>query len=601
MPDSQRRGQPQPRIWPLIRRVMRLAGRAAALFYLAVAAALAQALINVWFSQGLRGLVDSAMAGLRPAFAASLRQVILSLALLAPSAWAQTYFAGAFSERTLARIRQALAERLAALSVARLSEKHSGDLMSVVNNDVSTLKTLTASDLLEAVAQLCTALAALVYLTIISWQLTLAATLAVPLMYLLMDRVIGPISARAAELQGEIGRATGVAQDGLAGLTVARAFNLQGALDERLRAANRSALASAARVVRLRAVANALSNCVPIVPFIITFGLGGYLVITGRMSPGSLVAFIYLLNSISNPLGSVPRLLANMGVAAGGAARVFALLDEPGERGDGDIVAPDGATDVAVRFSNVEFAYAPGAPVLAGVSFSVRPGETVAVVGPSGSGKSTLLRLLLGFFEPAAGSIELFGRDLRDWRLPDARRQMALVAQDTYLFPVSVAENIAYGRPGATQEEIVRAAQLANIHDFIVGLPEGYATVVGERGARLSGGQRQRIALARAILKDAPLLLLDEATSALDTESEALVQEALARFMVGRTTIVIAHRLSTIKHADRVIVLDGGRVVEEGTHEQLLAAGGLYRRLYLKQFGDQAGGGAAAVTGGGRP
>lgn len=599
MQDSQRDGR-RPRIWPLIRRVMRLAGRDAALFYLAVAAALAQALLNVWFSQGLRGVIDGAVAGLRSAFTASLRQVILSLALLAPLAWAQTYFTGGFSERTLARIRQALAERLAALPVARLSAAHSGDLMSVVNNDVSTLKTLTASDMFEAATQICAALVALVYLAIISWQLTLAATLAVPLMYLLMDRVIGPVSARAAELQGEVGRATSVAQDGLAGLATARAFNLQDVLDERLRAANRSALASAARVVRLRAVASALSNCIPIVPFIITFGVGGWLAITGGMSPGSLLAFIYLLNAISNPLGSVPRLLANMGVAAGGAARVFALLDESSERADGDVVAPDGAADVAVRFSNVEFAYTPGAPVLAGVSFAVRPGETVAVVGPSGSGKSTLLRLLLGFFEPSAGSIELFGHDLRRWRLADARRQMALVAQDTYLFPVSVRENIAYGRPGATQAEIVRAAQLANIHEFIVSLPDGYATLVGERGARLSGGQRQRIALARAILRDAPILLLDEATSALDTESEALVQEALERFMAGRTTIVIAHRLSTIMRADRVIVLAGGRVVEAGTHEQLLSAGGLYRRLYLRQFGDQAGG-AGAATGGGRP
>jgi subfamily B ATP-binding cassette protein MsbA/ATP-binding cassette subfamily B protein AbcA/BmrA len=313
------------------------------------------------------------------------------------------------------------------------------------------------------------------------------------------------------------------------------------------------------------------------------------------------MAFINLLNLISNPLASVPRLFGSLGVAAGGASRVFDLLDQPGERTDGTVTAPVAGVDAAVRLTDVSFGYTPDAKVFDGVSLAVNPGETLAVVGPSGAGKSTLLRLLLGFNEPDSGKIELFGHDLSDWRLTDARRQMSLVSQDTYLFPVTIAENIAYGRPGATQAEVERAARLANIHEFVAGLADGYQTVAGERGARLSGGQRQRIAIARAILKDAPLLLLDEATSALDSESEALVQEALERFMDGRTTLVIAHRLSTIKNADRVVVLDQGRVVEQGTHDQLLAAGGLYQRLYLKQFAEQdAVADAVAVAGGGQ-
>jgi subfamily B ATP-binding cassette protein MsbA/ATP-binding cassette subfamily B protein AbcA/BmrA len=210
----------------------------------------------------------------------------------------------------------------------------------------------------------------------------------------------------------------------------------------------------------------------------------------------------------------------------------------------------------------------------------------VAVVGPSGGGKSTLLKLLLGFYPVKDHSTFLLHHDMNEWSLPAARSQMSFVAQDTYLFPVSIAENIACGRPGVGQEDIERAARLANIHDFIISLPEGYKTQVGERGARLSGGQRQRLSLARAILKDAPLLLLDEPTSALDTESEALVQEALERFMVGRTTIVIAHRLSTIRDADRVLVLEGGSIIEEGTHEDLIARQGRYHELYLRQFED---------------
>jgi ABC-type multidrug transport system fused ATPase/permease subunit len=302
------------------------------------------------------------------------------------------------------------------------------------------------------------------------------------------------------------------------------------------------------------------------------------------MTFGSLFAFINLLNYVVNPLGSLPNILASMSEASGAAQRVFKLIDYIPERLDGRAIKPSATQTRVIDLNHVSFSYEKDSPILKDVSFSIEKGKRVAIVGPSGGGKSTVLKLLLGYYPLPDSYIYLFGADLNTWQLKSARQQMAYVAQDTYLFPISIAENIRLGRLGASQVEVEQAARQANIHDFIVSLPGGYDTLAGERGARLSGGQRQRISLARAILKNAPVLLLDEATSALDTESEALVQEALERFMVDRTTVVIAHRLSTIKNADRVLVLDDGKIVEEGTHAELIAQGGLYQELYQRQF-----------------
>jgi ABC-type multidrug transport system fused ATPase/permease subunit len=386
---------------------------------------------------------------------------------------------------------------------------------------------------------------------------------------------------------------------------VTRVFGLAGIMDHRFREANQRTLQHGLALTRLRALVSAGSAAFGVLPFLITFGFGGWLAISGDLTFGRLSAFINMLNHVASPLGTLPPAIAGLGEAAGAAQRLFELLDAPIEREGGAALDPVAGAPV-VALGDVAFGYG-AEQVLSGVSLTAGAGQTIALVGPSGSGKSTILKLLLGFYPAGRGTVALQGQPLDQWSLPAARNQMAYMGQDPYLFPVSLRENIALGRSGQippAQAEIEQAARLADIHDDIMALPQGYDTPAGERGARFSGGQRQRLALARAIMRDAPLLLLDEPTAALDAESESQVQAALERFMAGRTTLVVAHRLSTIRDADRIVVLDNGQIVEQGTHDDLMALGGRYRMLYERQLADDgsetvADGGVAVDSGAG--
>jgi subfamily B ATP-binding cassette protein MsbA len=318
---------------------------------------------------------------------------------------------------------------------------------------------------------------------------------------------------------------------------------------------------------------------------------GGHEVLMGRLTPGGLISFLFYLTILTGPLQNLSQIYASFQRAAGGAARVFEVLDTPPTIVD----APDAkelpgpgsgvlASRGLVEVRDLSFHYVPEAPVLRGVSLIARPGETVAIVGPSGAGKTTLVSLIPRFYDATGGEILVDGHDIRHLTMESLRRAIAIVPQEATLFGGSVRENIAYGREGASGDDIEQAARAANAHDFILALPQGYDSIIGDRGVKLSGGQRQRVAIARAVLKDPRILILDEATSSLDNESEALVQEALERLMQARTTLVVAHRLTTIVNADRIVVLDAGRVVEEGSHTHLMARDGLYRRLYLRSW-----------------
>jgi len=500
--------------------------------------------------------------------------------------YTRTKTVGAYAEDGVTRLRQTIVERIARLPMAELSEIHSGDFVSRLTNDLNRIRVFIQQTLIGLIDQPLTAVLAFAYLCWLDWRLTLILTLAMPLILFISMLLSKPMGRLGKERQEWLAQVNSVAQDTITGIEVARAFNLTGALNERYGdAVDQSVRASAALASR-RALVMGSSFFMSIIPFLLLFGIGGYWSIQGDMTPGSLIAFVNLLNRLTNPMAQLPRLVGEFRADMAAAKRVFAILNLGVESTTG-IGAVDADGPEAIAVDNLRFSYPNrDRTALDGISFSVERGKTVAIVGPSGSGKTTLFRILLGLYDEYQGDIEIFGRGLQDWNLEALRQSIAFVTQDTYLFPGTIAENIAYGRQGATPTEIAAAARAANASEFIAGLPQGLDTSVGELGGKLSGGQRQRIAIARAILKDAPILLLDEATSALDTRSEALVQEALDEFMADRTTLVIAHRLSTIKNADWVLVLDDGRIAEEGTHDDLLAREGLYHHLYTRQFAD---------------
>jgi ATP-binding cassette, subfamily B, bacterial MsbA len=535
----------------------------------------------------VRARVEHAIVDVRPLVALEriclFLLVVLFLKNLAD--YFQSYLVLLVEQGAIRDLRNDLERHLQALSLSFFHTRRTGTLISRVTNDVEYLRNALASGVSTMGKDVLTLIGALGLAFYASWRLTLLALLVLPAAALLLGQIGRSMRRRSTRTQERMGDLTAILQETIAGARVVRAFGTERFEVEKFERANQAFTQAFVRMRRIALAARPFSEFSLVVVAVAMLWFGGReIFLRHTLAPHQFVLFVTALLTTISPTKSVAEVSANIQQGIAAATRLFDLMDTPPEVAERSAAPPLAPFHDSIRYEGVSFAYADGPLVLQDVSLEIRRGEVVALVGSSGSGKSTAMDLLPRFYDPRGGRITFDGVDLRDATLASLRGQLGIVTQETILFHDSVRNNIAYGLDDASDEAVRAAAMAAHAHGFIDGLPQGYDTLIGERGVKLSGGERQRLAIARALLRNPPVLLLDEATSALDLESERLVQDALERLMRDRTVLVIAHRMSTVQHADRIVVLEKGRVVATGTHDELLDQQGLYRRLYDLQF-----------------
>ncbi|MER8898492.1 ABC transporter transmembrane domain-containing protein [Mesorhizobium sp. M0676] len=580
--DGRRRSLgPLRRLYPYIFRYRKLV--IGALISLAIAAATTLAL-----PLAVRRMIDHGFSASGTVFIAEYFAALVAMAaILAAASAGRYYFVITLGERVVADIRSDVFSHVTTLSPSFFDTAQSGEIVSRLAADTTQVKSAVGATASVALRNVILGLGAVAMMVVTSPKLSGLVIAAIPLIVLPLVAFGRSVRRRSRQAQDTLAQATAYASEQIGAVRTLQAFTNETLVTGRFSAAVEAAFQAARSSIFSRSLLTFFAIFMIFSSVVAVLWFGSRDVLAGTMSPGTLGQFLLYSVFAAGALGALSEVWSELAQAAGAAERLTEILDEtPAIQPPANPLPLPAKATGAISFDDVSFSYParPDRAAVHGLSFQVKPGETVAIVGPSGAGKSTVFSLILRFYDPETGRIAIDGVDVREADPAEVRERIAIVPQDVTIFAASARDNIGFGRPGATNAEIEAAARDALADEFILRLDKGYDSQVGERGVTLSGGQRQRVAIARAILRDAPILLLDEATSALDAESETLVQTALERLMQGRTTIVIAHRLATVLKADRILVMDGGRIVEEGTHQSLVAKGGIYARLAKLQF-----------------
>lgn len=512
--------------------------------------------------------------------------VVFLYILKAVFTYANLYLMTWVGQKVVIDIRLELYDRTQRLSLLTLYSRRSGEFLSRITNDVSTLQNILASVVVDFVVQGITFVGIIGLLLFLNWRLTLATFMVIPIAVFAIDQASSKLRRVGTVIQERLAMVAAIAQEAVSSIKIVRSFATEEEEYERFKEESDLHFKAVMKGTQVRGALEGIVEVILIAALAAILWIGGRNVIGGKLTAGGLIAFLTYIGLLVQPVRVLSRVVSTIQQGAASADRVFEILDEANEVPLTEHPVVHSPMKGHVSFENVDFRYNDSKHVLNDISFEIKPGEKVAIVGPTGAGKSTIADLVMRFYDPQGGAVKVDGIDLRDLELKSYRRQIGVVPQDPVLMKGTLAYNIGYGCRGMTKASLERAAKMAGIYDFIMTLPRGFDTEVGERGVTLSGGQRQRVAIARAVVRDPRILIMDEATSSLDALVEQQVQEAMHNAMEGRTSIVIAHRLSTIRDADRILVLRDGKIAEAGTHDELVAAGGHYYRLFAASNGE---------------
>lgn len=549
--------------------------------YVGAACLIIASLTNLAVPLYIKKLVDVVMVEKNMALMNNLTISIAGLFLLQLIfSTAHNYLFDLTEKRAITDFRIKLFKHLHTLSLSFFVKRRTGEIVSRMTNDITTIENIVTDLPATLLQQSIRLFGGIIIITYMNWKLTCLILVLAPVLVLFARTFGRKLKKLSTEIQDKLAVSTTILEENISCIQVVKSFVRSKLENDRFGNAIEDSFQSAKKRVIISSFFGPSIGFIAFSTSLILLWYGGREVVLGEISPGELIAFILYATIIAGPMGSFARLYARMQEGVGASKRVFEILAMEGEVRDLPEAKALPRIEGKVELDDVHFHYREDQEVIQGISFTVEPGQTIALVGPSGAGKSTLVQLLHRFYDPIKGEIRIDGFPLQSVQQSSYWQQIGIVPQETILFGGTILENIEYAKPGVTKEEVIEAAKAANAHNFIMETPEGYETIVGEKGIRLSAGQRQRIAIARAILKNPRILILDEATSALDNESELLIQEALKRLMQGRTSFIIAHRLSTIHNAERIIVLDKGKIIENGNHAQLMKKEGLYHKLY---------------------